>query len=307
MPADPNFFCVDLCRAVGEKLPGTATRVDVWLLLESMRPWGFDAFPESDLSEDVKAHVNAHLKAIPNARMQFIKQSSRTTAAYTFYVAVVRDIAPRLYKFQLDSCDALLGLDIAAIVSGDTFYDSFRSDERVMIVCTNAKRDRSCARYGLPVYDALVKSAQESSVNVWQTTHIGGHRFAGTLVCLPQGLTYGYLEPNDAPALIDDYGQNLITLEHYRGRSCYDEAVQAAEYYLYQQAETRDAEAFRLLNVQTSGDQWTVRFQSREGETHSVEVARVMSDFEIYKSSADADKTRVPEFRFVAYEFVTDK
>ncbi|MBC7811093.1 MAG: hypothetical protein H7175_08105 [Burkholderiales bacterium] len=305
MPADPNFFCVDLCRAVGEKLPGTATRVDVWLLLENTRPWGFDAFPESDLSPDVKAHLGAHLKAIPNSRMQFIKQSSRTTAAHTFYVAIANDSAPHLYKFQLDGYEGLLGLDIAAIVSGEAFYDSFRSDERVIICCTNAKRDRSCARYGLPMVDALTKAAQGSDVSVWQTTHIGGHRFAATLSCLPHGLTYGYLEPADAATIVEDYRASRITLEHYRGRSCYDEAVQAAEYYLYQQANDHDMGAFRLLETQPlEGDRWLVRFQSLNDGVHSVEVARVLSDFEIYKSSADAEKTRVPEYRYVTHELV---
>src|SRR5207249_4701681 len=64
---------------------------------------------------------------------------------------------------------------------------------------------------------------------VWESSHIGGDRFAGNLVCLPHGLYFGRVGPAEAAEVADAYLAGRIDLGHYRGRSCYDMLVQAAE------------------------------------------------------------------------------
>jgi hypothetical protein len=45
-----------------------------------------------------------------------------------------------------------------------------------------------CARLGVPLAQAL---AARHPGPVWETTPVGGHRFAANLVLLPHGLYYG--------------------------------------------------------------------------------------------------------------------
>ncbi len=82
-------------------------------------------------------------------------------------------------------------------------------------VCTHGKRDACCALRGIAFYKALVDAAEDDA-HIWQTSHIGGHRFAATLVTFPSGYVLGRLEPYEASALL--MGEGFHALEKVRGR-----------------------------------------------------------------------------------------
>ena len=43
--------------------------------------------------------------------------------------------------------------------------------------------------------------ATDHGGRTWECTHLGGHRFAGNMVCLPDGVVYGRVTPADGPRL----------------------------------------------------------------------------------------------------------
>ena len=63
----------------------------------------------------------------------------------------------------------------------------------------------------------------------WQSSHVGGDRFAGNLVTLPDGVYSGRVEPSEAWAVVEAALAGRVYLPCYRGRSCYGFAAQAAE------------------------------------------------------------------------------
>jgi hypothetical protein len=63
----------------------------------------------------------------------------------------------------------------------------------------------------------------------WQSSHIGGDRFAGNVVTLPDGVYHGRVEPADAWAVVEAALEGRVHLPFYRGRSRYGFAAQAAE------------------------------------------------------------------------------
>ncbi|HEY0494851.1 MAG TPA: sucrase ferredoxin, partial [Kutzneria sp.] len=97
------------------------------------------------------------------------------------------------------------------------------SDEAVLLVCTNGRRDVCCAVEGRPLAGAL---AAVNPGRVWETTHTGGHRFSPTAVLLPTGYLYGRVSPADGQRLLDSDG---IELTGNRGRSCWSRPGQVAE------------------------------------------------------------------------------
>jgi hypothetical protein len=121
---------------------------------------------------------------------------------------------------ELDGYDDLLGLDL-------TSPGGEQLDHPILIVCTHGKHDRCCARHGRPLYKALEEQADEGWV--WQSSHLGGDRFAGNVVFLPEGLYFGRVAPGDAWPVLDEYLSGRIDLGHYRGRSAYTFLEQAAE------------------------------------------------------------------------------
>jgi hypothetical protein len=99
-------------------------------------------------------------------------------------------------------------------------------ERRRYLVCTNGARDPCCAIRGPAVAHALerVRPGQ-----VYECSHLGGHRFAANLLVLPDGLVFGRLDTRAALALVDELDAGRLPLEHLRGRSAYDPERQAAE------------------------------------------------------------------------------
>jgi hypothetical protein len=97
---------------------------------------------------------------------------------------------------------------------------------RRYLVCTNGARDPCCAIRGPAVAQALdrVRPGQ-----VYECSHLGGHRFAANLLVLPEGLVFGRLDARAALALVDELDEGRLPLDHLRGRSAYDPERQAAE------------------------------------------------------------------------------
>ena len=74
--------------------------------------------------------------------------------------------------------------------------------------------------------------SQRSDVDVWQTNHVGGHRFAANVLCLPAGVLYGRVTAQAADDIVNADRNQLVLTDHFRGRTSLDPVVQAAEYYV---------------------------------------------------------------------------
>ena len=106
----------------------------------------------------------------------------------------------------------------------------------VVLVCTHARHDQCCAVRGRPVASALARAFPEET---WESSHLGGDRFAATMIVLPHGLYYGRVPSTDAVTIVDRYLQGEIVEQYYRGRSSLSNVVQAAQSFT--RTETGDA------------------------------------------------------------------
>src|SRR5258708_17470653 len=293
----PGFYGCELSLRAGESLIGTATRVDVWILLECREGYGREAFAESSIPESVKRHVDQQLKAIPNARLQLVKQERHNAGPLAFYIAVANSSPPRLYRFSLQRYEDLLTFDFSAILAGQSEQQAL-STAPVYLICTNGKRDKCCARFGVAAYHELEGVA---GTDAWQTSHLGGHRFAATAVFLPYGIAYGRIA--NVTQLVEAYRKGELVLEHYRGRSCYAEPVQAAQFYLRRQTHQLQLGYFEFVSaLQEDKDHWTNVFQDMTGKQYTIGVKQELTDFAIHKNSDDPERKPVPQFILAGYE-----
>ncbi|MCB9134778.1 MAG: hypothetical protein H6636_05080 [Anaerolineales bacterium] len=293
--------CSTSSREAREQLFGTATRTDYWLMLEVPHPWGQKAFEECDLPAAVKAHLNTALKTRPNSRLQLIKQGSGFSGeGIAFFVAVNHEEQPNVYEFRLSKYEDLLDLDIPGIFAEREEFWKHDRKEPLFLVCTNGKRDPCCARYGTPLFDVLRAHAGDA---VWQTTHLGGHRFAATLATLPHGVFYGYVAAEDVPMIVDAQRAGQVHLPRFRGRSCYEEHVQAAATFLRQQTRLLDLYRFKLTEIsELTPNEWTFRFHDLlTQETYCVQVRREPAPVEVLKSCSEEAPVRLTQFKLVDY------
>lgn len=295
-------FCADLSRTREEPLGATASRIDNWLLVEYRGAWQRDIVDGSLLSPRLKAHLREHLELLRPARLLFVKQPERRAeSGRRVFLASTTPGAERLLGLEVEHQDDLRDVDLAgALAGGDAPFDPVA--DPVLVVCTHGKRDRCCARYGGPLYDALRAAAPPGEV--WQSTHVGGDRFAGNVVALPQGTFHGRVEPGDVPALLGALAKGRVDLDRYRGRSAYPFAVQAAEQALRETEMLLRIDDLVLLGSERRGkDAWRVRFRSPDGAVHRLDVAAELSEPEYLTCEADAPRS-ARRYRVTAHRVV---
>jgi hypothetical protein len=116
-------------------------------------------------------------------------------------------------------------------------------------------------------------------------------------VCLPHGIYYGRVERDDVPSLVDDYLAGQISLSHYRGRSCWPFAVQAAERRIRAEEGLTGLDDLSLGAVrQVDERRWTVSFATPAGE-REVDVVAELGELTQLTCNAEAAKRPL---RFVA-------
>ncbi len=245
MTTRKNFFCADLSRQNQEQLYGTAPSADFWLLLEYPRTWGTKALKESDLPETVKIYLSSFLKRMPPVRFSFIKQTRTPNERINFFVVRCGESEPLIYRFALSGYEQLLDVDVAALISGQLKGEEAAQDHPLFLICTHGAHDKCCAKHGIPPYEALRRAGEKA---VWQSSHVGGDRFAANLVCLPHGLCYGRVDERGAERIVEEYRQGRLYLPNYRGRNCYPKPLQAAEFFVRSETGLTGIDDLRLLD-----------------------------------------------------------
>jgi hypothetical protein len=268
-------LCAELSLANAEPLAATASRVDTWILVEYRGLWNRDLLAGSVLSDPLKAHLRSQLAALPRSRLLFVRRPDRRDhPRFALYYGSTPERGGRFYTLEFDRHDDLVDLDFAGCLAGAESA-GVPVDHPLLVVCTHGKRDRCCAKFGRPLYDEVCEQAERDWV--WQSTHVGGDRFAGNLVCLPTGLYYGRVERTDVWSLLDDLLADRISLERYRGRCCYTFPEQAAEREVRERTGLTGIDDLRLLESRPTGDGWAIRF-SAGGAEHEIDVATELGE-----------------------------
>jgi hypothetical protein len=265
----PEQTCSAVSRALDEPLFATASRVRAWMLVEQSGPWGREALLSSrlDTAAGHALHQRGHATGV---RVLLIRRPGRAAPGPRHvFLAHTGRRARWLEELHVEDPGELLGLDWRRLRMEEPPGYGDPASGPVYLACTNGRHDQCCATWGRPLAGALAGVAGE---RVWESSHIGGDRFAGNLVCLPEGVYYGRLGPAGASRVVALHERGRLDLEHYRGRCCYPPVVQAAEHFLRRRegltgidgvvAERRENGSDGVVAVRfaaETGDRWLVR------------------------------------------------
>ena len=247
--------CSELSLAAGEALAGTATTAERWLLVEVRGPWGREAVVDSGLPRPVRELLETF-----DGRVQLIRRPDRR-AGTTVVLAVTAEGGGAARRLELSGLDELPAADLG---SGEPV------EGPLLLICAHGRRDACCARLGVPLFDALGPHVGEGQL--WQSSHLGGHRFAPNLLVLPLGVQLGRIPVEKAPAVVRSLAAGRIPLEWYRGRTLYTAPVQAAEIAVRRALRLDGAGDVRLLSntsasvrFATPGGNVTVQVEASDG------------------------------------------
>ena len=281
MTDSKDFFCSDLARDYEIPLVGTATRGDIWFLLEYSGAWGAKAFEESDIPQNVKNFLSDFRVDDKRIRILLIRQDRlKTHPGIHLFVGQTFPTEPRLYEYQLDDYADIQKLDFSWLSTGEEGSLKHLREEPLFLVCSNGRRDKCCARYGPAIYQELVEEAGDS---VWQSSHIGGHNQTPIMLFFPHGVNYARTTPAEARSLVREYQHGRLVLNHYRGRVGIEPHVQAAEHFWRKSTGVLDLPGMRVESFsQVSEDQWDVKIVGTIGDSSKpIQVERRKTDFSI--------------------------
>ncbi len=270
---DPSFRCAAASSERSEPLAGTASTVRAFLLVEHAGPWGVDAPRDARLPDGLGAAL-VRACAVPRVRPLVMRRPGRRDepAGVRVFAAFADHSRPWIESTVLDDPHELLDLDLSALGEGRSL--GLTAWERPLFcVCTHGRHDACCAELGRRVAAGLAAQYPDET---WEVSHIGGDRFAGNMMILPQGLYYGRMEPAAALAVADGHLAGHLELGHLRGRSSYAMPVQFAEVALRRHLGATQHDAITLESRQLSGDRtvatfrapgsrWTVRVRTEQG------------------------------------------
>lgn len=237
--------CSTLSARLAEPLAGTAPFARRWLAIEQPGPWGPRALTESHLPPGLGRALGAKAEAA-GVRIALIRRPGRHAehapgAPRRILLADTRPGRTALWSWETTDAATLLDLDFD--VPGKPQHEG----PAPLLVCTNARRDECCALAGRALASWLAQDPQTDSEAVWESDHLGGHRFAPTAVLLPTGYLYGRLDGPAAREILREASAGRVTLARCRGRSTWSRAGQTAELALREQLQEFAPDAVRVL------------------------------------------------------------
>ncbi|WP_051415514.1 sucrase ferredoxin [Nocardiopsis sp. CNT312] len=268
---DGSRGCAALARYADEPMSGTAGQSRGWLLIEHEGPWRYPALTSPGLAPETVSLLSERL-AGRAVKTQLIKRPGRRRSArgpLRAYFAHVSRTSPWVRAVEFEDPAQLLEHDLTAVERPEPPTFGTRVDHTLYLVCTHAKRDPCCAMLGRPVADALRGGAAE----VWETTHVGGDRFAANLVALPHGAYFGRLDPDSAVRTVAALERGEVLPDHFRGRCTDSPAGQAAEAALRSRLGAVAVDALTHLDEQDGGESVRVTL-GHGGGLYTVSVAR---------------------------------
>jgi hypothetical protein len=289
--------CSHLSEARDEPLAGTASTVRSWLLLEHPGPWGRDAPTDARLAGGLGAEIRRRCKEA-GVRPLLIRRSpgNMTTDGVTCFAIRSGPETQWIETTTLGEIGDVLSLDLNGL--GRDGRPGLEPHERpLFLVCTHGRRDVCCAERGRPLAVELSKTHPDGT---WESTHIGGDRFAGNLLVFPHGLYFGRVRPDEAAGVANAYLKGRLALDHLRGRSCFPFAVQAAEIALREREGLDGIGDVALEHAGSDGDVHRATFAM--GSARVTVTVAVEASEPRFLTCQSAHEEAPPAYRIVSIE-----
>ncbi len=288
-----DFQCAVAAAAREEPLFATASQVRGWLLVEVRGSWGEDAVHESDLGEHVPGHWKEQLKR-RGLRVVCIRTMARrkVEGVRLFTCSAQRpggEPAVLWHREVGSLADVAEATEhLGATVDPGAGWE--RDAAPIFLVCANGRHDQCCANLGRPLIRALRETRW--SDRVWESSHVGGDRFAANVVALPLSLYFGRVDPAVGPTLLENLEDGRLDLGRFRGRTSLTFAEQAVEHFVRQEFAIDDVDGV-VIGARDSDGAFTAHIGDR---SVVVRIRRRMTVVDTPLTCSGPGEQRVPTF-----------
>ncbi len=248
-----TLACSAQSLAVQEPLAGTAPVVSCYVVIEQPGAWGREALLESRFPVELGKKLlgktmGTHVKFLLARHADRLERDGNTD-----HNVWISHTAPGLRGMRhgvVTDLNVIADWDFQAISEGNLPPFGQSQTAPVTFVCTHGARDACCALLGRSVYEDLLASVPtEQRASVWEVSHVGGHRFAPTMLSLPSGSVHGRLDAAAAIEMHAEAAQGRVLLAGFRGRSAYPSPLQVAGIAVRNEFDIREQDALDVLRV----------------------------------------------------------
>jgi hypothetical protein len=250
--ASSAFRCSVAAVVRGDSMIGTAPPQTRVLLVHQPGAWGPRGLTESRCDPEVARRIDA-AAAVAGMRLQAIRRPGKhepgvPAGGYEVGIAETNIETPRITWWRVgDLADIVPELEAGWPHLAPDAVDTMP----LYLVCAHGKHDACCALRGRPIAQALQRLRPG---RVWETTHLGGDRFAPNVLVLPTGELYGRVPEEIVPEMTRRADAGEVIPDLLRGRIGFKPAAQAALIFAQQQLGIATREALTVASVRWIDD-----------------------------------------------------
>ncbi len=226
-------YCSELTRSSGEPIGGTAPFADQFIFITwPKKLWNHEALESrGGFPEGLKQYSKSNSQPGNKISIRLLSRSGIGTDGLSLF------FYPQAKKLSHVKPDQITGILRRWLrFPEDPNLEWEPVDKEQLFVCTHGRHDLCCAKYGQVVYQRLRDEIDSRGLEleVWEASHLGGHRFAANLMHFPGGHSHGHLEEDMVPAFLDTWQAGRIHAPTYRGCSFLEGKEQTASAQLIQ-------------------------------------------------------------------------
>ena len=224
-------FCSLMTRQTGEPLAGTAPFAKHFVFITwPKKYWQYDALDsKGGFPEGLKEWMKAQSEITGKVSIRLLSQKELSNESADIYIypekihysnILPEEISRVLMSHFLNECNS------------ENTAKNIEKDH--ILVCTHGRHDKCCAKFGQELADNLRNHLkdQQDNIEVFDSSHLGGHRFAPTMIDFPSGRAYGQLTTEEIPDYFESRKQGMVYAQAYRGSVFLPELLQVAEAYI---------------------------------------------------------------------------
>lgn len=197
-------------------------------------------------------------------------------------------------------------------------YRVHRADGvRDILVCTHGTIDAACSRFGYPLYKHVRDTYADEHLRVWRVSHFGGHVFAPTLMDMPTGHYWAFVDRERARQIAHYEGEVHELQAHYRGwagvEDGFAQAAEAALWELYGWEWFGYVRSAQIITKDSNADlpQWAVvqvtfRAPGAARDRHCDVRVEVTRYIDTPHSTKSADDYRYAQYAAVSFEQLSE-
>ncbi|WP_372370543.1 sucrase ferredoxin [Candidatus Uabimicrobium sp. HlEnr_7] len=246
--------CSQIAREVNEPLIGTAPNYEHYICIEDKQSlWkrGIGKSASQQHYYERYEHLDIFFSILNGLQTKFVRplliDQDREQDNHCIFIYSLQDNHYTCHKYTIDSLNSILALfshhllqnannipDVirqvlkpAAKKIDAAQFPCNKDNNPRMFVCNHNYYDRCCSR-GKAIHEAIIARGIDS----WRCSHIGGHRFAATMMSMPDARYYGKIENEDIDALVECMHAHkpFLSDNKYRGLATVPQELQVAEY-----------------------------------------------------------------------------